>query len=167
MELIKQLYDQKRNLWAQAEDLKNLAKDENRELNEEEFGRWEKFLTDMDAIDKRIQIAEKDAAMSARMSQMIYDHKDKPTGKLVGDDSVKYDAAFEKWLRFGAKDLSDEERSILNVDQAGRVGIGWTKELRQQVTDRLEKRTSDLANPTYVAPISLAAQFETTKKAIG
>lgn len=168
---IKTLYEEKRNLYAQAQDLKALARDENRELNEEEFGRWEKFLADMEAIDRKIENLEKEARMSAKMGDIVFDTNGKQTER--GDAEKRYSDAFSKYMRTGVSSLTDEERHTLNMVESPwgmGVAIDPTGEMRTKWrSDNWEKRATNslITNPTYFNPTTVSDMFGQTLKAIG
>lgn len=158
------LYKKKAELVYQANDLKNKAAEEDRQLTPEELTQFEKYFADAEQLQKQIDAETRLTQMEATMNVDVYGSKGRAK---AGDLNFRYDDVFNKWMRVGYKGLTEEERGVLNFDQSGNVKLFATKEEREMLKDIVEKRTSAIANPTYVAPISLYETFNATQKAIG
>lgn len=159
------VYKKIQNLYAQARDLQQEAAKEDRQLTEEERGNFEKYFNDISALEQRLEDEKRLTQFETTLNDPFYKGGD--SGKLMGDVKVDFDKSFRKWAIDGAHGLNEEERSLLGIDQSGRINIMLDKKVLNDAGDYVEKRTSALANPTYVAPISLSSMFYETKKAIG
>lgn len=161
------LYVKIRNLYNQAKDMQEQAAKEDRQLTPEERVSFEKYFTDIQAIEQQIEDEKRLAQYESQANDPFYNKDGVKSGKMNGDVGNEFDDAFRKWCMDGAKGLNENERSILNIDKTGRVGINVTKEDRANFASGVEKRTSALANPTYIQPVTLSSMFLETKKAIG
>lgn len=160
------LYKQIRNLYNESEDLKKRVADENRAMNEEELGNYRKYFDDIQAIEAQIKEEERAAGYASKMNDPFYKEDGGKSGKLNGDVAADFDTAFRKWVKDGVKGLTPEERSLINIDASGNAALNITKEDRANFAN-VEKRTSALANPTYIQPVTLSSMFLETQKAIG
>lgn len=153
-----ELYAKIRNLYSQAKDMQEMAAREDRQLTPEERINFEKYFTDIQALEQRIEDEKRISDFTSQLNDPFYNADGKKSGKLSGDVAADFDKALRQWIGYGPNGMSEEQRELLNLDPAGRVNFSPTK---------VEKRTSDLANPTYVQPITLSSMFMETKKAIG
>lgn len=166
------LYAKIRNLRNQAKDLQEQAANEDRELNTEELVSFEKYFNDIVAIEKQIELENKYAQIDSSKGDPFYDKE----GKQVGDKGTierKWQEAFSRFLRTPTNQISTEDREILeftkNPNGVG-VPIDPTGELRKAWRQsNIENRATNSAitNPTYLNPVTLAAQFAQTLRDMG
>lgn len=168
MEKTFNLYEKKRSIFAQANEIKDKAAEEGRQLTADELARFEAAYKDMESIDKQIELEQRVAGLGGNDPFFGKETKtDKPA-----DDGKSWGKAFDKWLRNGVEDLTAEERSALKIGiSSGKssIVIDMDGVAKRAFTPNVEKRAANsvLTNETYVQPIGLAEQFGMTMKAIG
>lgn len=160
------LYKQIRNLYNEANDLKNRVAEEGRQMNDEELGNFRKYFDDITKLEEQIKEEQRLTQFESHLNDPFYNPDGKNSGKRNGDVGAEFDKTFRKWAAWGPGALEPEERELINIDELGRVRMNITKEDRANFGN-VEKRTSALANPTYIQPTTLSSMFLETQKAIG
>lgn len=166
---IADLYKRKADLFYQAEQMKIKAQDENRQLDGEELTNFQRYLDDMDAVDKQIEQETRFATMQAKLGETITDSRGVKLGE-AGELEKDWNKAFSKYMRMGARSLTPDERDTLNITET-ETGIGVPINPTETRWDHLrtEKRATNsvITNPTYLNPVTMADEFGLTLKAIG
>jgi len=119
---IQALRDQRAQVWEQAKALNEKAKAEKRLFTPEEDAAWAKMNSDLDAFDRQIKVEEQAEARAREFSTILNPGVGRPTtGQPASPDPELAAVAFDKFLRFGAGSLNEEERAILNPSRDKRA----------------------------------------------
>lgn len=149
------LIKEKRELWYQAQDLRKQVEEGNRLLTKEESALYDTYVEKMTDLQRNIDNLTSMDEMSASIRGPLYDGQ----GKVVGDKeerSFKYNRAVNNWLRYGNKDLGEDERKLVMPG----VGGGG---------DKIELRDSGVvtASDANTAPTDVASAVTLAKKYYG
>ena len=163
---IKELYQRKKDLFAQAELLKNKAGEENKLMPQEDIDNYEKYINDILACDRQIALMEKENELLKGESEPYLDPETgKKTGMNLGEKAVDANRAIENFIRKGPKGMTPEERSMfkMGTDENHRKPF-IEIDINPKTYGDVEKRTSTIANGTYVQETELYKTFQMTKK---
>ena len=119
--MIKSLLNEKAQIFAAMQDLKNRVKGEDRSLTAEERGQFDKMLADYEAKNEEIAAAEKELAQENRFAE-IEAEQSAPSSESGGivrsvtiskeEQTISYGDVLNKWAK-NPKKLSSKERGIL------------------------------------------------------
>jgi len=115
---IQNLYERKRELWYQAQQLTKVAEGEERLMSEEEHTTFKELTDEMQALQKQIDVLEQVNEIRGTLNQPIKNDKGE-TIETVEERTIKYNAAIQKWFKRGMSALNADERKILGVRADG------------------------------------------------
>ncbi len=134
MSKITDLIDARARLWDEMRSIVDTAEAGKRDMTGEESVRYDKLEVDLDQRTADIATAEADEARGKRHEERSGKFNQAATGgdptpshrDDAGSDGERYERAFDSYVRHGAAELDNEERSALRQ--------GWVdgKELRAQ-----------------------------------
>ena len=105
---VKSLREKRNNLIAQQDELLNTARQENRNISNEENEKFEKIQTDIDGLDKTLAAEERHRKNLEKQAQANQGRSEERSDE---QPSASYKEVFWKHMRF--QKMSSEERSIL------------------------------------------------------
>lgn len=118
-ERIDELMQQRAALVQEQRRILDGAEGENRNLNAEETTEYERIDGEIDGFAQRIRRLENDReharsiAESETRQRAVFDARGEEGDPNRGDEQRAYDQAFDRYLRVGQPELTDEERKIL------------------------------------------------------
>ena len=115
---IKGLMEKRKDLFAQAEDVKGRAVKETRERTGEETEQIEKLFNDIDGISKDIDLRTRQLEIERTMANQPSTDQEK-RNQDKPDAPKEYRDVFTKWFKGGGSidSLTREERSILSIGE--------------------------------------------------
>ena len=160
----KDLYVKVKDLFAQAELLKNKAGEENRAMNEDDRTNYAKYINDIKGIQEQIALMDSENELRSRHAEPVYENG-KKTGENIGERAATLNESVETFIRKGPKGMTPEQRTILKMGTDETHQKPFIEiDINPAHYEDPEKRTSVLANPTYVQETELSKQFMMTKK---
>lgn len=98
-------------------DILKAARSESRQPNEEENKKYDKAERDFEDYDKEVRRLETIQKREQQLAMEQHEEKrgeETPKGEQRSDENKpEYGATFQKYLRYGTKEMSKEERSLL------------------------------------------------------
>ena len=155
---INDLYNEKRQLWYQAEDLIKKAEEENRELTTDQLDQYNKLLDQMNAKQANIEAMQKAEQVRSENAERVVEKKEKK--HTVEEERQFRNAAVNKWLRSGNTNLTSEDRQYLNL---AKESMGPAIELRAGPASQSTTTTEG----GYTIDTELATWIEVAKKYYG
>lgn len=130
-ERLRRLLDERATAWQQAQDIRDrVQRDSNRDLTTEEDETYSRALDDVDRLSRDIQREERADRLAEVDYRQVRASGEDTSGSEGSEDGENRDAAYSRafgaYLRYGAAELSAEERAVLSP---GRVDA---RELRAQ-----------------------------------
>ncbi|WP_035430869.1 phage major capsid protein [Bacillus sp. UNC322MFChir4.1] len=120
MAKIVELLQKRANLWEQAKGIHDKSVEEQRSLTGEEQQEYDRITKEMDGLTETINREKRMEEQRAQMEQAAFEKREQATNnserrEQAPLDTEEYREAFNGWLKFGAQELSEEQRSILNA----------------------------------------------------
>lgn len=142
----KEMREKRAALIKQARDILDRAEAENRDLTAEEEQQYDRIMAEVDALGKRIERAERQAALEAELRQSqgtIAAHLEQPGagGEVrLGRDSDEYRNAFWKAVRYTRNALDAMETRALQVGTDTEGGFLVPTEFERDLVQALENQ---------------------------
>lgn len=167
MPTLEELREQRNNAAADADRLANLDEPTAAELDQAE-----ERLTNVEELDKRIKVLERNGAVRARLEEPRPE-PDLPSPQLRDRERVQtdYEKAFNRWVRYGRDglepteiralqhgfvDLSEEARA-LGTTTGGAGGYTIPQEFQRRITETMKSFGGMRANANVITTDSGAA----------
>ena len=126
MSKIKELREKRASVVEKMHELSNRAQKENRQMTDDEIRQFDAHEAEERAIKAEYEDLERKAkaeALAEENRQKLEEDQKRAKKEKKDDPKLQYRAAFEKWVRSGMKDLTPEERSIIQ-ERALTTGTG-------------------------------------------
>lgn len=116
-----ELRQRRASVWAQMQDLSERADAEQRVMSAEEINQWEALESELSALTKQIEIAEREAELRRTYAETA----ERPVIQAVAKpEQDRLRVAFDRYLRAGLEGMSGDERAALGELRALGVGTG-------------------------------------------
>jgi len=155
----KELLEGRAFIKEQMDDIYRNAKNEGRDVTDEEWGRWEKFNADYDSLTEKWNRVERMEKFAAEQAGQKAQEIEKTNPAAAKDIKEQYEEAFKDYLRVGMAGLSREQQDLLH----GRFE-GLTEAQRVQTTGLISG--SDTAGG-YTIPEGFSNMLESEMKYYG
>lgn len=129
--MLKNLLDKRAKAWAEAQDVRARLEDDKYELTDDDDATFKRALDDVARFDGLLEDEKRAAKIGAALDGSTDAKPAAPsaTEDRSEDTDTDYRTAFELWTRFGASELSGDQRKVL---RAGAVTSEEQRELRAQ-----------------------------------
>lgn len=118
---IQQLYKEKKNLWAQAEDIRKEAEKENRQLTDEQLKTFDKLNDDMDSTQKRIDAYQRAEKQTIEDSQLIIEKKVET--RTIEEYKLEAVDEMKKFMRGGIDEMSKEGCEMFGASKSKKQDV--------------------------------------------
>lgn len=109
---IKELIEKRAAAYNNMKDLIGRAKNENREMSQDEQNQWDKYNADFDSFTNQIQIEEEMRSKEASMGNPAFSLEQK---KANVNPDEQYREAFSTYMKRGNEGLTNEQRQLLQT----------------------------------------------------
>ena len=159
----KELYVKVKDLFAQAELLKNKAGEENRAMNEDDRTNYAKYINDIKGIQEQIALMDSENELRSRHAEPVFEDG-KKTGENIGERAATLNTSVEAFIRKGPKGMTPEQRSMLKMGTDETHNKPYIEiEINPALYQDPEKRTSVVVTPQYLQETELSKQFMMSK----
>ena len=124
---VKDLREQRANIWAQAQEFNSRQK-AGETMSPEDDAAWTRALDDVDALTVKIERAERNDALETRFRDIDEQTKVVDVRGREGGNVDEYRETFTHYLRYGASRLNAQQQDLLAANdfatRAAAVGTG-------------------------------------------